>query len=45
MNDTALSTKLVDNSLAEVKKYTWQQVWPLLAELYGKSRNTARLPA
>jgi len=45
MNDPALSTKLVDNSLAEVKKYTWQQVWPLLAELYGKPRNTARLPA
>ena len=44
MNDTELSNKLVDNSLTEVQKYTWQQVWPLLAELYGKSCNTARLP-
>jgi glycosyltransferase involved in cell wall biosynthesis len=45
MNDTALSNKLVDNSLAEVQKYTWQQVWPQLAELYGRSCNITRLPA
>lgn len=45
MNDPALSTKLVDNSLAEVQKYTWQRVWPLLAKIYGNPCHVDHLPA
>lgn len=45
MDDAALSKKLVDNGLAEVQKYTWQRVWPLLAEVYGNARHAKRLPA
>lgn len=45
MDDSALSTKLIDNGLAEVQKYTWQQVWPVLADVYGKALNNACLTA
>lgn len=45
MDDAALSDRLLDNGLAEVQKYTWQQVWPKLAEVYGKSRDITCLPA
>lgn len=45
MDDAALSEKLVDNGLAEVHNYTWQRVWPLLAEVYHAARHAARLPA
>ena len=34
MTDTALSDKLIDNGLAAVKNYTWEKVWPALAEVY-----------
>jgi glycosyltransferase involved in cell wall biosynthesis len=37
MEDSALSKKLADNGLLEAQKYTWQRVWPLLAEIYGKA--------
>ena len=43
INDSALSDKLLDNGLADVKKFTWQQVWPLLAEVYGKACHPTRL--
>lgn len=42
IGDPTISQKLVENGLEEVKKYTWQRVWPLLAEVYGKARDTAR---
>ena len=45
MNDAALSNKLLKNGLAEVQKFTWQQVWPILAEVYGKARHPTCLPA
>lgn len=46
MDDSALAEKLVNNGLVEVKKYTWQQVWPLLANVYGNAvvHPAARLP-
>jgi glycosyltransferase involved in cell wall biosynthesis len=42
MDDSALSNKLVDHGLVEVQKYTWQRVWPLLAEIYGNTRHATR---
>ena len=45
MDDAALSDRLLENGLAEAQKYTWQQVWPQLAEVYGKSRDITCLPA
>jgi glycosyltransferase involved in cell wall biosynthesis len=43
IEDAVLSEKLVDNGLAEVEKYTWQRVWPVLAAVYDK--HARRLPA
>jgi len=43
MDDSALSEKLVINGLAEVQKYTWLRVWPLLASVYGKASHATRL--
>ena len=43
MEDAALSEKLVNNGLAEVQKYTWQRVWPILADVYGQ--HARQLPA
>ena len=37
MDDSELSDKLLDNGLADVQKYTWQQIWPLLAVVYSKA--------
>lgn len=46
MDDSDLSEKLVTNGLTEVQKYTWQQVWPLLADVYGNAAGqVSRLPA
>lgn len=45
MDDSALSKKLVENGLAEVKKYTWPCVWPVLADVYGKACRSTRLQA
>jgi len=45
MDDSALSDKLIDNGLADVQKFTWQQVWPVLAEVYGKARRLTCSPA
>lgn len=45
MDDTALSNKLLDNGLAEVQKFTWQRVWPVLGEVYGKVRQPLTFPA
>ena len=36
MEDASLSERLVNNGMAEVQKYTWQRVWPLLASVYGQ---------
>ena len=44
MHDSALSEKLVANGLAEVQKYTWPQVWPILAGVYDRVSQTTRLP-
>lgn len=44
MDDAALSETLVANGLAEVHNYTWQRVWPLLAEVYGAARHGAGSP-
>jgi glycosyltransferase involved in cell wall biosynthesis len=35
MDDEALARTLIDNGMEEVQKYTWQRVWPLLAEVYA----------
>jgi glycosyltransferase involved in cell wall biosynthesis len=43
MDDAALSKELVENGLAEVQKYTWQHVWPVLANIY--CQHARRLPA
>ena len=43
VEDAPLSEKLIKNSLAEVQKYTWQRVWPVLASVY--SQHARRLPA
>lgn len=45
MADAALSEKLINNGLAEVQKYTWQRVWPVLAAVYGQACNSAHRPA
>ncbi len=45
IDDATLSATLVDNGLAEVQKYTWQRVWPLLFAVYGDARQTTHLPA
>jgi L-malate glycosyltransferase len=44
IHDPALSSRLVDNGLAEVQKYTWQRIWPLLANVYRQTRNNISLP-
>jgi glycosyltransferase involved in cell wall biosynthesis len=45
MDDAGLSEKLINNGLAEVQKYTWQRVWPVLAEVYDQASHTHRSPA
>jgi glycosyltransferase involved in cell wall biosynthesis len=45
IDDTSLAGRLVDNGLTEVQKYTWQRVWPLLAEIYGKATRATLLTA
>ena len=35
IDDPLLSENLVNNGLAEARKYTWQRVWPLLDGVYG----------
>ena len=42
MDDSILSGKLVEHGLAEVQKYTWQRVWPMLAEVYDQARHAKR---
>ncbi len=37
MEDSALRERLIDNGLAEVQRYTWEQVKPLLAQTYAKA--------
>lgn len=39
INDTTLADRLIDNGLAEVRNYTWEKVWPSLAEVYRKATN------
>ena len=34
IRDPALCEQLINNGLAEANKYTWQQVWPVLAGVY-----------
>lgn len=43
MDDAALSERLINNGLAEVQKYTWQRIWPMLATVYGE--HARQLPA
>ena len=45
MDDASLSEKLINNGLTEVQKYTWQRVWPVLAEVYDQASQTHRSPA
>lgn len=45
IEDAALSEKLINNGLAEIQKYTWQRVWPVLADVYAQAMQTSRLPA
>jgi glycosyltransferase involved in cell wall biosynthesis len=45
MDDHSLSKRLVDNGLAEVQKYSWQCVWPLLSKVYDAAYDATRLPA
>jgi len=42
MNDSSLAETLVRNGLAEVKKYTWSHVWPILAQKYAAALDVAR---
>lgn len=38
MTDEMLCDQLIDNGLAEANKYTWQQVWPVLANVYAQAK-------
>lgn len=42
MDDEQLAKELIDNGLEEVKKYTWERVWPLLESLYKQHEPLAR---
>ncbi len=44
VNDSALADRLINNGLAEVSNYTWETVWPTLAEVYRNAINE-HLPA
>ena len=37
MTEPDLAETLVSNALAEVRKYTWPRVWPVLAAVYGRA--------
>lgn len=37
INDCDLSERLIINGLTEVRKYTWQRVWPILADIYHQA--------
>lgn len=37
MTDAMLCENLINNGLAEANKYTWQQVWPVLADVYSQA--------
>ncbi len=45
MDDSALSEQLINNGLAEVQKYTWRCVWPILSGIYQQISHTASSPA
>ncbi len=45
MDNDLLSEKLINNGLSEVQKYTWQRVWPILADIYDQASQTTRLSA
>lgn len=45
MDDSALSEQLIKNGLAEVQKYTWQRVWPILFGIYQQVSHSANSPA
>lgn len=45
IEDEALSNKLINNGLAHVQQFTWQQVWPRLAAIYRAARQNHPLPA
>ena len=46
IENAELSQKLITNGLAEVQKYTWQRIWPVLADVYNQAiQTTTRLPA
>lgn len=45
MDDPDLSEKLITNGLTEVQKYTWQRVWPVLADIYDQAIQAMPLPA
>ena len=45
IDNPGLSQKLIDNGLEEVKKYTWQRVWPLLSGVYDQATKNAMPPA
>lgn len=34
INEPSLCTRLIDNGLAEVQRYTWETVWPLWEKVY-----------
>ena len=42
MNDPDLCEQLINNGLAEASKYTWQQVWPVLADVYDRATLVSR---
>lgn len=41
MDDCDLSERLIVNGLTEVRKYTWQRVWPTLADIYQQTRTAS----
>lgn len=45
MDSSALSEQLINGGLSEVKKYTWQRVWPTLAAVYRHACRTSNSPA
>jgi len=43
IDDANLAEQLVKNGRSEVQKYTWQQVWPLLSNVYEEATHASRL--
>jgi glycosyltransferase involved in cell wall biosynthesis len=44
IEDQPLAARLVENGLNEVRKYTWESVWPLWADVYRRAISPRQRP-